>query len=108
MDELLVQWGALAGFAALIAFLINILKTVGIVKEDQAPTWSAGLNLAGLVGLLIMKIYVPQVDIEGLDQQVAQAVEVGTVIFSYVLQLLSSKLTHSIVRGVPGIGKYLT
>jgi len=32
MDSLLVQWGALAGFAALIAFLVNILKVVGLVR----------------------------------------------------------------------------
>lgn len=108
MDELLVQWGALAGFAALIAFLINILKTVGVVKEDQAPTWSAGLNLAGLVMLLALQIYAPQVDIEGLDQQVAQAVEVGVVVFGYIIQLLSSKLSHAVVRGVPGIGKFIS
>lgn len=108
MDELLVQWGALAGFAALIAFVINGLKYFGVVKEGDAPTWSAGLNLAGLVLLLVMRVYAPQVDVEGLDAQVAQFVEVGTVIFGYIIQLLSSKLSHAVVRGVPGIGKAIS
>ena len=108
MDELLVQWGALAGFAALIAFAINVLKTLGVVKEGEAPTYSAGLNLAGLVMLLVLKIYKPEVDVGELDVQVAQAVEVGVVVFGYVVQLLGSKLAHEVVRGVPGIGKSIS
>lgn len=108
MDELLAQWGAMAGFAALIAFVINGLKYFGVVQEGQAPTWSAGLNLAGLVMLLVLKVYAPSVDVGGLDEQVGQFVEVGVVVFGYVIQLLSSKLAHSVVRGVPGIGKAIS
>ena len=108
MEDLLVQWGALAGFAALIAFVINILKEFGIVKEGQAPTWSAALNLFGLAFLLIMKIYAPMTDIGGLDNQLTEFVNVGVVVFGYILQLLSSKMAHAVIRGVPGIGKVIS
>ena len=77
----------------------------GIVKDDQAQNWSAGLNLLGLAGLLAAKVYAPQVDIAGMDAQVAQFVQVGLVVFGYVLQLLASKGAYVAIRGVPVLGK---
>lgn len=104
-DDLLLQWGGLAGFAALIALLINVLKSVGVVKNDTAPTWSAGFNLVGLALLLATKTFKPELDMSAVDSQVMDFVNVGVVVFSYVLQLLMSKGTHFAVRGVPVIGK---
>ena len=105
MDSLLVQWGALAGFAALIAFLVNILKVVGLVEDGHAPYWSAALNLLGLAGLLAVNVYAPELDVAGLDAKVAGFVEVGLVVFGYILQLLGSKVTHYAVKGLPVVGK---
>lgn len=105
MDSLLLQYAGLAGMAALITFVINILKTFGLVRDDTAQNWSAALNLAGLIGLLALRVFQPDLDVEGLDAQVGQFVEVGIVVFGYVMQLLGSKLTHEITRGVTLIGK---
>lgn len=105
LNSLLAQWSALAGFGALIAFIINILKYTGIVKEDQGQVWSAGLNLAGLILLLIAGVALPNLDIAGLDKNVADFVNVGLVLFAYIVQLLGSKSAHSLVKGLPGIGK---
>lgn len=104
-DALLVQFGGLMGVGALIAFLVNIGKAVGLVKDGSAPTWSAGLNLAALALLLVTRTYRPDVDIQAVDQQVMDFVNVGVVVFSYVLQLVSSKGTHKFIKGVPVIGK---
>ena len=105
MEDLLLVWGGLAGFAALIALIVNILKAVGVVKDGQAQNWSAGLNLLGLAGILAVNVYVPDYDVAGLDTSVAKFVEVGVVVLSYVVQLLSSKVTHTALRGVPLVGK---
>jgi hypothetical protein len=102
---LLAQWAALGGFGALIAFIVNILKTFGLVKDNQAVTWSTGLNLLGLAGLLAVGVYAPQLDVAGIDSKVAQFVQVGLVVFAYIVQLLGAKLGHTVVRGVPLIGK---
>jgi hypothetical protein len=99
------QWAGLAGFAALIALLINVGKVAGVVKDGQAATWSAGLNLVGLVGLLALQVFKPEVDIAGVDSQVMGLVQVGVVMFTYVLQLLESKLTHIALKGIPVAGK---
>lgn len=105
MDDLLLQWSTLAGFGALIAFVVNVLKSLGLVRDGQAPTWSAALNLLGLAGLLALRVYAPQVDIVAVDEQVAQFVEVGLVVFAYIVQLLGSKVGHAAARGAPLIGK---
>lgn len=103
-DSLVVQWGTLLGFAALIAVLINILKLAGVVKDDTAHIWSAALNLAGLVALFLARFFAPDLDVPGLDQQAAEFANVMTVIVAYISQLLSSKLTHYAIKGVPFFG----
>ena len=103
-DSLVVQWGSLLGFAAVIAVVINLLKLAGVVKDDTAQIWSAALNLAGLAGLLLVKVFQPEVDIPGLDQQAAEFANVMTVMVAYISQLLSSKVTHYAIRGIPFFG----
>ena len=105
MEDLLLQYAGLAGVAALIAFLINILKTFGVVKDDSAKNWSAALNLVGLAALLALKVFQPEASVEGIDANIAQFVQVGVVVFAYVVQLLGSKLAHETARGVSLIGK---
>lgn len=105
LGELLVVWGALGGFGALIGFIVNILKTVGLVKDGQAPNYVAGLNLLGLAGLLAARVYAPDLDLGAVDAQVQAFVDVALVVFAYVMQLLGSKLGHASVRGALVIGK---
>lgn len=107
-NDLLLQWSALGGFGALIAFLINILKTFKVVKPDTAPAWSAGFNIVGLAALLVLGLISPNIDIAGIDAKVAKFVEFGVIVFGYIVQLLGSKLAHATVAGTPGIGTRLT
>jgi hypothetical protein len=104
LETLLLQWTALLGFGSLIAFLINLGKRAGWVRDGDAPKWSLGLNLAGMVLLAVVQVYRPDVDVAGIDAQVAAWVEVLATIAGLVLQLGSAKLTHTIVRGMPVIG----
>ena len=101
------QFMVLGGFAALIAVVINVLKTLGVVKDGQAGTWSTGLNLAGLIGLFVAGIVAPEFDIPGLDANLAQIAEILSLIFAYIMQNWISKGTHSVFSSgqVPVIGK---
>lgn len=105
MEDLLLQYGTLVGVSALIAFLINFLKSLGVIQDGQAQNWSAGLNLVALTGLLLLRVFAPDVDVSGLDAQIAQFVDVAIVVVGYLLQLLGSKTTHAIVKGTFLIGK---
>lgn len=101
---LLVQLGGVAGFAALVALLIDALKRFGIVKDDQAQVWSAGLNLLLLAGLLAVRVYRPDMDIKTYDTQAQALAQTGMVLLGYFVQLAASKGTHAIMRGFPVIG----
>ena len=103
--EILLGFTSLAGVAALIALIINVLKTLGVVKDGTAQNWSAGLNLAAMVILFVLKIFVPTVDIEGVDAKIVEFLPVATVVIGYVLQLLSSKLTYLAIKGIPVVGR---
>lgn len=105
--DLLAQWSALVGMAALIAVIINVLKLAGVVKDGAAQTWSAALNLAGLIGLFILRVVRPEVDIAHVDEQLGALAQIAMLIAGYVSQLLASKATHLAVRRVPVIGTSL-
>lgn len=104
-NNLFVMWGSLAGMAALIALVINVLKLIGVVKDGTAQTWSAGLNLAGMVLLFVANILQPDLDIAGIDEHVMNFVNVAVIVLGYVMQLVTSKVAHFAVTGLPVIGK---
>ncbi len=105
LHELFTGWTSLVGFAALIAVMINVLKLTGVVKDGSAQIWSAGLNLAGLIVLFVLKVFRPEMDLAGIDQQVGELANVAMVLIGYITQLLSSKLTHTALKNVPVVGK---
>lgn len=105
LQQILALWLSLAGVGAGIALLINIGKTTGVVKDGQAQTWSAGLNLVGIVAVFVLKLVKPDLDWTFIDSQAQVLAEIGTLAFGFVLQLLSAKTTHAAVRNVPVIGK---
>jgi hypothetical protein len=67
-DSLVVQWGTLLGFAALIAALINNLKLVGVVKPDLERSAQPGRPGS----LFLDKFFASDLDVPSLDQQAAE------------------------------------
>lgn len=105
LPSLLTQFMALAGVGALVALIVNILKTVGVVKDGDAPTWTTGFNLAGLALLFFLKVFMPQADIGQLDGLAATLAQICVLVLGLVTQLLGSKLAHVSARGTWLIGK---
>jgi len=101
---LLSTFLALVGFAAFVSALINVGKTFGIVKDGDAATWSAGLNLAGLAALLIINIFWPDINIKFIDDQLGALAGVLTTITAYIVQLLASKAAYVALKGTSVIG----
>ena len=105
--SLFEQLMVLGGFAALISVVINVLKTIGVVKDGQAGLWATGLNLAGLIGLFVAGIVAPEFDVPGLDGNMAQIAEILSLIFVFITQNWISKGTHAVFSSgqVPVIGR---
>jgi len=105
LQELLVLLGSLGGLAAVIAGVINLLKIPGWLPDGWAPVVSGGFNLLALVALFVLGVRFPDVDVLGIDKQLAEFAAVAVPFFTYALQLLLTKLGHTALRGIPGIGK---
>jgi len=99
------EFVALIGFAALVSFLVNLLKVLKVVKDGTADKWVAGFNLIGLLALGVVRIFYPQYDIKPIDTALGSVAVIGMYILDYVVMLLGSKLTYFGVKGLPLIGK---
>lgn len=104
-EQLIATFASLGGVAALIAVLINIGKTIGWVKDGQAPTWSAGANLIGLIALFVLQATGHTDLVPGLDTQASELAAVLTAVFGYVWQLIVSINAHRALKGAAVIGK---
>lgn len=104
-EPILVEFGALIGFAALASLLINVLKVFNVVKDGTADKWSAGFNLAGVLALLVVKQFFPELQVQPIDNLLGEIAVIGSYILSYVVMLLGSKLTYVAVKGLPVIGR---
>lgn len=105
LAEIVVFVASLVGFAALITLLINVAKFLGWVKEGDAAKYAAGANLVLTLVVYGFKLFRPDFDFMQVDPIVQEAATVGTLIFTYILQLFGSQFTHETVRGLPIVGK---
>lgn len=104
-ENIVVEVLALAGFAALVALLVNVGKLFGWIKDGDAVKWSGGLNLLGILALFVTRLFLPTFDVSGINSVMLTIATVGSYILSYVMELGISKLTHIAVKGLPVIGK---
>jgi uncharacterized Tic20 family protein len=105
--ELVNQWQGLLGFGALVALIVNVLKTVGVVKDDSAGVVATALNVAGLIALLALKVFKPGADVAGLDALAAQIAQALSIVLAVVVQVIGSYATHKIAKAMnlPILGK---
>lgn len=104
LPGLLAMFLSLAGIGAFFAVLINVGKKAGWVKDGDAPAWSMGLNLLGMIALWIVKQFFPSVDVLNVDSIAGQLAQIMTLILGLVVQFAASKGTHAVVKGMPLIG----
>ena len=110
LNELVALFLSLAGFAAFITFVVNILKRFGIVTDGTADQWVKYLNLAGLVIVGVLFFVVPNA-IPVVDQVLGLLAQLGGVLLPIIALVLGWPLANAIsgkvhnnVKGVPFIG----
>lgn len=106
LQELIVQFGTLAGVAALVAALVNVAKVFGL-PDGSAPKLSAGLSLAAFAVLVGLKVFAPDVDVLALDAQAADFAVAALYILGFIVQMGLPSKVHSFLSTslVPIIGK---
>lgn len=114
LESILLEFGTLLGFAAFVSMLINVGKmihwrdkegnTVYLIPDGTADKWIAGLNLAGVIALYIIRLVIPEFDVLQVDTLLGEIALAGTYLLGFVLMLVGSKITYFGTRGLPVIG----
>lgn len=110
-EDLILQFGTLAGVAALVASLVSIAKSFGL-PDGSAPKLSAGLSLVAFLALVALKFFAPDVDVDvaELDAQAADLAVAALYVLGFVVQMgLPAKFYEMFKSaGVPVLGKSLS
>jgi hypothetical protein len=105
LTTVLVTFGSLTGVAVLITALVNGLKLTGAVKDGDAPSWSAGLNLAALLLVIVLQVLGKANIVPAIDSQAGVIAGILTAMFGLVYQIFASRITHEkALAGLPVIG----
>jgi len=96
---------AAGGFGALVSAIVNVLKTVKLVQDGQAPTWITGLNLLGVIALYVASALKLPFDLEIVNQQMGIVAQFLVAMGQLIVAFGGSKLFYSVARGAPLIGK---
>jgi len=104
--QIVLGFASLVGVSALIAALINLLKAIKVVKDGDAPQWSAGLNLAAFIGLVAFGVFRPGLAMSILDGYAGQIAMVVLFILGFLTQITGSSVAHEQLKTaeVPVIG----
>lgn len=100
LDNILTIIAGLAGLGGLISILVNLLKSVGIIKDGQAEVWFQSINL--LIFVAVSAVYFLQLEIDWT--QVDDWLHLFAFFLTYIVQILGGKLTYDTVKGTPIIG----
>jgi hypothetical protein len=101
MDSLVIQFGGLLGFAALVSMVIDAFKRLGWVVEGTSQNWSLGMNLGGFILFVILRLWKPEFDYIALDSMLAVVAGIGVSIIAFIAQLFTSKITHIALKDTP-------
>jgi hypothetical protein len=101
LDHVLDIAGSMLGLQALFAIAIDLLKTAGLVKAEQAPYWSAGFNLAAVGGISIALGLSPDFNFPALDTQFSAIAQIATLVITFLAQFKGTQSAHNfLVRGL--------
>ena len=102
LDNILAVLAALVGWPALVALIVDVLKSFKVVTDDNAGKWSLGFNLFGFVGVAILLGFFPQVDIKGWDVVLLNYVTIAAYVVTLLLQMYGAKGFHALYKKALG------
>jgi len=95
----------MAGLGAFISALVNIGKVAGIVKNNTAKTWVAGLNLLAVIVIYALQVKGLEFQVAQVDATFAQLAQITLLVAQLMVQYGGSALWHQLLKGVALVGK---
>lgn len=107
--EVIIEFLKLGGVAAVMSVLVNLGKSVGIVKEGKVDYWVAGMQVIGVGVAAYFGFTKPDLVAEWLKVADEEAQKIATVI-GYILSVIvaikqSGFEYKNFLRGLPVVGK---
>jgi hypothetical protein len=104
---IMLGFASLIGVSKLIAALINLLKTIGVVKDGTSAKWAAALNLLAFIALVLVGVFKPALTMELLDGYAGQIAAILLFVLGFISQIVGSQSAHIALSNarVPLIGK---
>jgi len=98
------------GFTTLGVVLVNLMKIPGWVKDGNTQLALNIFNVLSAVVIGALTLFLPNVDIPGLDANFGRLAGVLTVLLPTFVLLYKwlAPYIHQAIRGVPGIGHSFT
>jgi hypothetical protein len=105
VDMLFTTLVGLSGVGALISALVNVLKTLNVVKDGTSQNWVTGANLVAMVVIFILQLAGKADILPVIDSTSGTVSQIIVLVFGLVWQLLSSKTTYNVLKGTAVVGK---
>ena len=89
------------GVAALLAVVVNLLKTAGLVKPDQAPMYIKVLSFIVAIALFVVKLASPDFDFASFDvaaSALASNILLALPFFMYIIEF-AAPVVHGLGAG---------
>lgn len=104
---IMLGFASLVGVSKLIAAVINLLKTIGVVKDGTSAKWAAALNLLAFIALVLLGVFRPDLTMELLDGYAGQIAAILLFVLGFISQIVGSQSAHESLSNarIPLIGK---
>lgn len=101
LSQVITVAASLVGVWALLSVLIDVLKFVGVVDDGTSGKWSAILNLGVLGVVAFILASDPEFDFGVLDAQLQTLAKFGSLVLTYLINMLGTKAMHQVqVKGL--------
>ncbi len=94
------SFGQMAGIAAFISAVVNVLKQFGVVTDGNAGNWFAGLDLGAILVLVLVQVFAPQVGISIIDANAGVAAAITLLILGYLVSMGVGKMAHRLMSSL--------
>ena len=106
LDQAIQLFSLLTGVPFVIALIVDVLKSVGVVTPGTSGIWSAGFNLAAILGLAVLLKYVPAFDVNTWDAQLLELGKAVVLIVTWIIQLFGTRRVHQFYTRGLGVDRF--
>ena len=106
LDQAIQLFALLTGVPFVIALIVDVLKSVGVVTPGTSGIWSAAFNLVAILGLAVLLKYVPAFDVNTWDAQLLEFAKALVLVVTWIIQLFGTKRAHTFYTRGLGVERF--